>query len=109
MIDMAGICFFSGMFAVLGILIGAPEAIRSFGLWLRSAKAAVENDPAHMHGNFARSIYRGIKKWASDRVQILFCFTELSAHANGHYQGVVCHVEKSCDVILSCERQVAVV
>ena len=67
MIDMAGVFFFSGMFAVLGILIGAPEAIRSFQLWLRSAKEAVENDPAHMHGSVARSVHRGIKKAASDR------------------------------------------
>ena len=69
MIDLAGIFVFSGSFALLGILIGAPKAYRSFQLWWQKANDAVKselNGPTHIHRHMTDATMRTVKNWALD-------------------------------------------
>ena len=68
--DLAGIFVFSGSFALLGILIGAPKACSSFQLWWRSATDVVKSelsDPMHIHNHVTDATIRTVKDWALDR------------------------------------------
>ena len=67
MIDLAGIFVFSGSFALLGILIGAPKACSSFRLWWQNAAEAGKghlSDPTNIHRNAHAATMWSLQDWA---------------------------------------------